>query len=370
MNSPNGENIVPTQEATQSEPCEDGSQFYKLSTYSMENYSNEQEFGQDLINLLLRTGEIEEKSNAQPLGDETEIPRDERVKSDRYDELIAAFNVILEEILRQGNTRMPNSGVYRISDSSRNINHIQNVGNSEDMLYRKLGFKNRPSKFARDGSLVDPMKKCLSPFEGELLRKVKALNKQLNSFMQKSGDNLAKEKRYAHDSSHDIRNEDYSGMPRRYRQQPYRIMNHFEKPGLIEQTNDGTSTTDGIPTSSTIQKRHTDEAEQENNEQVLNKENNFGVDLQKFVNYLEDEIGKSERQEEANSLGSQQTEGSNDEKSSDSNNLQTPRQKGSNSLKYDIQIPMRLVRKSDGRVYLALDRRSLCQRGRCKRRKS
>lgn len=364
MNSPNDANIASTQAAIQSEPCDDGSQFYKLSTHPMENYSNEAEFGQDLINLLLRTGEIEEKSNAQlPIGDETETPRDERVKSDRYDELIAAFNVILEEILRQGNTRMPNSGVYKNRDSSGNINHIRNGGNSEEMLYRKLGFKHRPS-----GRMVDPMKKCLSPFEGELLRKVKALNKQLNSFMQKSGDRLAKEKRYAHGSSHDIRNGDYFGMPRRYHQQPYRLVDHFKKLDLIEQANDETPTADRISTS--IQKRHTDETEEESNEQVLNKENNFGVDLQKFVNYLEDEIEKSEHQEEATSSGSHQTEGSTDKETSDRNKSQTTQQKDSNSLKCNIQIPMRLVRKSDGRVYLALDRRSLCQRGRCKRRKT
>lgn len=139
------------------------------------------EFGQELIDFLLQTGLIKEKSNIF-LQNAAFACRNERMKNDRYDELIAAFNVILEEILQQGNSRATTK------DFSSNIpNHITNDQESDANKQTdgicKTGTctKNPPS--------TDPMDRCLSQCEKELLQRIKTLTNQLNSAMEKRDNN-------------------------------------------------------------------------------------------------------------------------------------------------------------------------------------
>lgn len=396
------------------DPCDDDSRHYKLKTHPIDN-SNDAEIGQQLIDLLLRTGEIEEKSTIQTRDNESQNPNRRKnemitsnVKNDRYDELLAAFNVILEEILRQGNSRLPNG------DLKNGINQRQN---DDAMHDGELGSKYcQQSNCNRKGS--DPMERCLNPFEGELLRKIKALNLQLNSFMPKlKNDRLRKRRdikesdefstfsKHTEEKSGDgmkhKRKESDDWFERRAKQKPKQSdewdidkLRHplfempksnefifFRSPPPFWEEKEFKFLEDPPPPETSheefihkIEKREMsfspDKRQNETDteiesENVLNKENDFGVDLQKFMSYLEDGLEKLENPEFTERE-------SKDEPTESNNNI---RPNGTNqtnriSMKLYIQIPMRLVKKPDGRIYLVVNRRNSHRKSQCKRPKS
>lgn len=152
---------------------------------STKNSLSDAELGQEFIEFLLRTGEIVEKSTIPPIQNEALARRHEQLKNDRYDELIAAFNVILEEIILQGNSK--SSAVQESQVSSNIPNHTNNdqesdvIEQSDDIRKTEVCDKNGPS--------TDPMNKCLTRFEKELLQKIKTLTNLLNSDMEKRNNN-------------------------------------------------------------------------------------------------------------------------------------------------------------------------------------
>lgn len=155
---------------------------YKSDLQSSEENLNDAELGQELINWLLRTGEIKEKSAKPSIQNAALIKKYEQIKSDRYDELIAAFNVILEEILHQSNASTKDA-VQQPDVSSNTSNHINDqetdaIKQSDEMCKTEMNTKNRPS-------FRNQMNRCLNQFEKELLQKIKDLTNQLNSAMNK-----------------------------------------------------------------------------------------------------------------------------------------------------------------------------------------
>lgn len=402
----------------QLDACDNNSRHYQLKTHPIENYSNDAEIGQQLIDLLLRTGEIEEKSTIQSLDSETQNRHrndmiSSSVKSDRYDELLAAFNVILEEILRQGDSRLPNSDAHTYRDLENGLNQLQNDYALSGMHVDGLELKYRQqSKCNKNGA--DAMKRCLNPFEGELLRKIKALNQQLNSFMHMSNNDKIRRKR-------DTKKRDEFSSFTEHRGKNGNMMKHqtqdsddwFERKAKqkAEQSNEwdlerlkhplfempkshefffvrnqpiiweekhfkfleDPPETPHEEFSHEIKKREVSLSPEEpqnntkteteiDSENVLNKENNFGMELQKFISYLEDGLEKLENPQPT-------VNGSKDESTESHNNIEPngTDQKNKVSMKLNIQIPMRLVKKSDGRIYLVVDRRKCCRRSRINR---
>lgn len=142
---------------------------------SSEDNLNDAQFGQDILNFLLRAGEIKEKSINPPIQNEALARRHEQIKNDRYDELIAAFNVILEEIILQGNLKS--------SQVSSNIPNHVNSEQESDVI-------EQPDDIcAKNATSTNPMNRCLTPFEKELLQKIKMLTNLLNSAMNKRNNN-------------------------------------------------------------------------------------------------------------------------------------------------------------------------------------
>ncbi|XP_055326114.1 uncharacterized protein LOC129579942 [Sitodiplosis mosellana] len=333
------------------EPClGDNNQIYKLDTDgSLEDYSNETEFGQELIDLLLRTGEIQLKSNDDD--DVAKVRRDENLKNDRYDELINAFNVILEEILRQGKL-------------TKHIDHQHHHDNDEPKY-------NRIDDNAQDSQRKSRSKcttgRCLNTVESELLRKIKVLNTQLNSLMQSSGNKKPKRGRNDGDSD-SLDGLNVFALPN---------VNHFGKNPIakadksdtegnkvehIPTTADGnhqksvnqpwsgddSTTVDKHSGSSALEKRQVDETPK----YQLSKENNYGFERPQFVKY-----------------------GPNEKHNSYSNDIADPSTTESNTtpgapilVSGGINIPMRIVKGPNGNFNLVLDRRALCQSGRCRAR--
>lgn len=137
--------------------------------YDADFQSNEDSFdevGQELMNFLVRTGKLKEKSPPIPTAELAR--RHERTKNDRYDELIDAFNVILEEIVLHGSLRFP---------SSKHVEEHMNTERDADVKSDVICSKN--------GKESDHLNRCLNPIEKELLDKIKTLTNQLNSAMRK-----------------------------------------------------------------------------------------------------------------------------------------------------------------------------------------
>lgn len=288
-----------------------------MSIHSTENYSSDEELGQELIDILLRTGEIVEKSNYE----QTTIRNDDQVKNDRYDELISAFNVNLEEILRQGNSRATSND----RDASNGLNHLNN--DDDDEISKSGKCKN--------GLSSDPMNRCLSPAERELLHKVRALNQQLNSF-------IAQRNEPTNNALHD--------SIRRDRRHPFPHSNAHPKDIFKRQA----ETLSG-PQIGAAGKSSSNDNAKNDNENLLSKLNNYGVPLQKFT---------AADEEDSNDSEDIKTDTADDQ----SNQPQTTPRSRSNVTSTGIRIPMRLVQRPNGNYYLTLDRRSVCSQ--CKKPKS
>lgn len=149
---------------------------YESSEYNL----NDPKYGQELINFLLRTGEIKEKLINPPIQNEALARRHEQIKNDRYDELIAAFNVILEEIILQGNKQE--------SQASSNISNHTNNDQESDVIEQSDDTR-KAEICTKDGPSPDPMDRCLTRFEKELLQKIRTLTNLLNSAMKKRNNN-------------------------------------------------------------------------------------------------------------------------------------------------------------------------------------
>lgn len=292
--------------------------------YEEENW-NDADIGQELINFLLRTGKIKEKTPSAPIQNEALARRNDQINNDRYDELIAAFNVILEEILLQTNQRSsPKDPAQAQQDSSNTPNDQECAGKCN---------KN-PS--------TDPMSRCLTPFEKELLQKIKTLTNLLNTAVKKRNNN---EELY----------NNFNESPQRDRRQIHLNGRNSE---IISRGR-----------SSSIKKRqtevekgkldndqHSKNGEDVNNsdskdtmaiENILNKENNYGLDVEKFIEFIEDKIDHQEKETE----GRDENQNIGDATKS--------RQRCSISVDNGFSIPMRLVKKSNGKFYLVLDRQNL-----------
>lgn len=293
-------------------------EFQILNQQSIEDNTNGTEVGQILMDFLLKRGEIEPKSNFVP-----KIRREE--KNVRYDELIGAFNVILEEILRQGQFKSHAEHQETEIDLS-NCNQIDDDYNDH---------KRQTSKhtFSKPVKSTDSQNRCLNSIETQLLENVKSLNHQLTKFMQIS----LKNKRSVDKS------DDFEAIDERI---------------------------------SPIGKRQAEE----DTPVELNKENNFGLDVEKFVKYEGENFEyKDESQTESqtestennlNEITTESTQTPNPVTQTPNPVTQPPNTGTSaNSNAGSIDIPLRLVKGSDGRIKLILDRRNICQNRRCKQRK-
>lgn len=362
-----------------------------LNTHSLEDYSNE--LGQELINLLLQKGEIVEKINHQTSVDGTKYRVKNDIKSDRYDEFIAAFNGILEEVLRQGNLLKQ----YHLTESDGPKLNLINGESKESLdaygrsISKNASTSQKSSKCAKKTTLPESLDRCLNPGEDELLQRVKLLNKQLSTFIRsiKNEPNKSKSNKCGCKNS---LNNDIDSTPRRYFRKPRADENPTShQPSLIlpidgnqekerNETSQNASThsstenpegdtiqegqlkenlhmlnTDGSHISS-IGKRHTPD------ELPLNKENNYGVESPKFANLEEenDEDDCESTELESTTIRSQPTP-------TNAANAHQRRQPPFTIANNGISIPLRLVKGPGSSVQLVLDRRNLCHR--CKRPK-
>lgn len=275
--------------------ADENSKDEQISSDSISSDSGEAQLGQELINLLLQNGEIEENSYQNSQNGIKNRPK--YIKNERYDELISAFNVILEEILEHGNLKTKNNG-----DESKYMH--------KKRPQTKYALSAKPFK---SGRKVTPSKhRCLSPFEDELLVKIKGLNKQLKSIMQSA--EKMKQKRHAQ-----------------------------------------------IP--------------------VLSRENNYGMDLRKFIKYYKEAKAENIANKENDSdtipvihvlpdpsehakypeHPEPELEPEPEPEPEDPELEQTP-----TIAEGGIKIPLKLVKGPNNSIRLVLDRRSICRC--CKRR--
>lgn len=308
-----------------------------------EGNTNDAEVGQKLLDFLVRAGEIKVKSVSPPIDSAALAQRCEQINNDRYDELIAAFNVILEEILLHGNSKSSSKNSAQASQVS--TNNSNGVCNQD-----KTGKCNKST---------DPMNRCLTPFEKELLQKIKKLTELLNVAIEKRNKNKDD------DDGEEELNDNLYESPQRNRRR-------------IHSNGDNLKCNENVSSESTslIKKRHTgqfDEGELDGNqnlkdgenksdseskdtavkENVLSKENNYGLIIQKFVENNEDEANNHDK-EDVDSSNNDQNQNLGDTK-------KTP-QRNSILMANDLRIPLRLVRTSDRQIYLVLDRQKLCHR--------
>lgn len=361
-----------------------------LNTHSLEDYSNE--FGQELINLLLQRGEIEEKINHQTSVDGTKYRAKNDIKSDRYDEFIAAFNGILGEVLRQGNLLKQ----YHLTESNEpKLNLINDESKEAQDAYGRSISKNastsqKPSKCAKKKTPLESLDRCLNPGEDELLQRVKLLNKQLSTFIRSTKNEPNKPKSNKCGCKNSLNN-DIDSTPRRYYRKPRADENHSshqqslilpidenqekernetsrnasthsstEKPkgdsiqeGQLQENLQMLNTDGSI---SSIGKRHTTD------ELPLNKANNYGVESPQFANLEEendeDDCGSTEL--ESTTIRSQP-------EPTNTANAHQRRQPPFTIANNGISIPLRLVKGPGSSVRLVLDRWNVCHR--CKRPK-
>lgn len=372
---------------------EHGNQPYDLGEHSSEDYSNETEFGQNLIDLLLKKGEIEQTSKQQSQ-DVLKVRRDEGIKNERYDELITAFNVILGEILRQGKLSPPNDKYFTMGKNGPNYNQIDD--DSQGMQH----YSTRPRRKHTHSSTMslncnrkDAVRRCMNPIEGELFQKIEVLNNHLNALIRNPGNKMLKSKR-AHEINSDSLNDEFSYAQRSHpspnvshseqksinmplndydkREKPENITSSAERNQTLNVTQscvseilmDEQRVTNGYDspvtarfmTVSSIGKRHTHSSSIENldrnyptdeeQERVLIKANNYGVDKPLFVKY-----GPNEYHSKSPTDG-------------DRESVRAP----TFLSKVGMSIPLRLIKGSNGRFNLVLDRRNICQNRRCRPR--
>lgn len=151
---------------------------------SLEDFSTQ--LSQELVDHLVDIGEIEPKTNQQFQND---LNVRECKKNDRYDELISAFNVILQEVLKQ-----EDKSDYRIENDSREMPYIF----TDTRLKQTHSPKTKRNQ----------RQKCLNPKEEELLQNIKMLNNQLNFLIENSANEASKRKRSAHGIRSHIRHSD------------------------------------------------------------------------------------------------------------------------------------------------------------------
>lgn len=339
-----------------------------MDTDSLEDYSNDTEFGQDLIDLLLQRGEIELKLNDND--GVSKVRRGENMKNDRYDELINAFNVILEEILRQGK-------LTKQTDSFDNNepNHNQIDENTSRRCRSKHTTKCTTGR-------------CLNNVESSLLEKINVLNDQLHRLIGNKNQKRGADDRNSDPSDADLKYDANKSLPNvnHSGENPTVNADNSQLDGsklkLIPTTNDQYKTV----TQSNIQKVTEEERKNidygvssvgkrhaqpdETPEQVLNKENNYGVEQ---LEIAEDEIQNSDEEQDYYPNVSSNNEQNDDPPKSDDDST---KRKSNNSpvipviASSGIDIPLRIVQRPNGGFSLVLDRRSLCQNRRCGARKN
>lgn len=153
---------------------------YDNQVFESDLHSTEEgfdEFGQELMNFLVRTGKLKEKFTNPPIPTAELVQRHERTRNDRYDELINAFNVILEEIVLHGS--------LRLTAPKTNCEQSHSVAAEQP-----------------DEPSTDHLSRCLSPVEKELLKKIKMLTNQLNSVMKKR--KIPKNNEESNDKVHEL----------------------------------------------------------------------------------------------------------------------------------------------------------------------
>lgn len=326
---------------------------------SLENFSNETEFGEELMNILLKMGEIEEKPDLQTSVDGKKYRGKSDVKNDRYDEFIAAFNGILGEILRQGDLR-------KHQQSSK-----LNDGETEDLLGQEISSK--------------PHEKCLNQEEAELLQKIKLLNRQLSGFMKSMSKGAAKP--CASENKNAVKC-GKNAKPRRYYRKP-RGNEQFliTNPGTVDENQENPQdklsevsgaigkehSTESLHefddhSSATIEKRHTKE---EHSSNTLNKENNYGLEKPTFTN-IEDDDDDEDDEDDENDENDKNNDQVNpalaskpeakDSRMRPGNSTNQRRQPSFIIGNNGIQIPLRLIKGPRNGLQLVLDRQKICCR--------
>lgn len=293
----------------------------------MEDGSNETEVGQMLMDILLQKGEVEHKShNQQQSNDLSTIRRNQ--ENMRYDELIGAINVILEALLRQGKFT-PHGERGKMQPNGPNCDQIDDNYEGHTRQNSKHTSANRLKCCKKQ--CTESMNRCLNSVERQLLGNINALNNQLTTFKP----NFGKCKRSAYEDDH-IEAIDENISPIEKRQTEVDTANEFE----------------------------------------LNKQNNYGVEREKYINYVKEEGQKFEYPTEnpENNLNNESGESKQSinpinivskDKTAVDEMIKEQRSNGGG-----IDIPLRLVKGSDGRIKLVLDRRNICQKGRCRQRKA
>lgn len=295
------------------------------------------EIGQELIDFLLRTGKIKEKSPSLPIQNTAIARRNDQLNNDRYDELIAAFNVILEEILLQTSLK---SSIQDPAQTSQNSS--TNPNDPESAVDEQSD--NITNKCHKNYQSTNPMSRCLSPFEKELLQKINTLTNLLNSavkrrnFDQELNDNFSestqRDRREIHQNGHNLENNKNlsrgSSSVISKRQTSQSEIDDDQNPETSEDENN-------MESEDTMSK-----------ENILSKENNYGMDVHKIVEHIEDRFDHHDKETEE--IDKNQHIGDNARKAT---------QRCSIYVDNGLRIPMRLVQKPNKKFYLILDRQNL-----------
>lgn len=321
----------------------DDNQIYQSDTPSLEDYSNDTEFGQELIDLLLQRGEIKLKSSDND--DDVKFRRGENVKNDRYDELINAFNVILDEILRQGK-------LTKHSDQENNEQSHNQVDDNTEDTQRKS--RSKSSSKCSTG-------RCLNTIESELLQKIKMLNSQLNTVIKHSGKDKPKRcKSGGADLLDDsIKVALFGKRPIKLPEQVPTTNDHFDIVSQLmnEETGELAGKHSG---SSTIEKRHAQPDEAKENE--LNKQNNYGVERPKFVKDDPESSPQNSSKVTTTTTPPPESTTTPPSESTTAPPVETTTPAAEPVFVGGrINIPMRIVKGTNGDFKLVLDRRALCR---------
>lgn len=350
---------------------------HKLIARSIEEHPD---LGPELINLLLQAGEIEEKADQQISVDGTTFGAKDNIKSDRYDEFIASFNGILEEMLRHG----------KVHEQQQFNGQKNTICGDKKTATPKSSVRNKPFKAAE--------RCCLNSDEQKLLRKIKLLNNQLTTFIRSTTNESLKPKSNAFDIENVLNSDDQ--IPRRYlRMKAYQNGKYFSEKSSSTDTSDKKgeeqsgkeiehhateeSKTDSIkgaylkgaqllpedlPESmvddcctSSIGKRQAHIETPEH--QSLGKDNNYGIDKPIYTKSQEedDDSEITNPQPTPKPQNNERVPRPNTGKNSSQNRQSTSPSQSSSARNIGIKIPLRLVRGPNNSFRLVLDRQCICR---------
>lgn len=369
------------------------------------NDDNAVKVGQKLFQQLLNSGEIERITTSD---EAREFGNNAKSSDARYNELIAAFNVILEEVIRQKKltTSFKNTlDLHRIINLSTDpyertaINLKPTKSIEHPKRTRKPRFDNGTSSNSNKlRSKSNSLNKCLSPSQIKLLQMVRKLDSQLSKYIEKMKHSDENNSTYEEDGE-DEDEKDQISLPietdgessRRRQTKRFSIKTSSENDPMASALHESevestvTVSNENAPgniilkrifndhqNKTKIKKRNVGELSQ-----FLHADNNYGMEKEKFERYTTAATTDDDKKNGKNSDESDKFKlipkipkpthiGSIGKHPSS-------RDYGEKTIsisKSGISIPLRLVKQSDGTINLTLDRRNICQSRRCKPRPS